>query len=400
MIQLQMSEIRKIETLAQNTPDCISFSQGTLMLGGVDKGIKKYAQQILETDKADYYGHALGIEPLRKKIKQVLSDQYGVRLSIDNIAVTHGALGALTGLFLTLLNVGDEVLLFEPTYPMYKNIIKSTKATPVFTHAFTQQRSQEGELNWQLNLNTVTQSITSKTKLMVLPNPSNPAGFALSSVQLNSLKQLAQSRGIYLICDEVYDDYLFQGEFNSITPYVLDNELFIRVGSFSKCFAMSGWRVGYVVASQKIIRALEPVLGSTYHCPNIIGQYAGLYALEHKKEIIASLKEKLFESRDIMCSFLDRLQDHGVIEYVAPQAGFFAFIKTRHENSFCLVMDILKKANVALVPGIDFGPNFAAYIRICFAREPRLVEQGVARLQNYFSIKQVAKSIEMLQPQI
>ena len=391
MIRLHKPELNKIETIAQSNSKYISFAQGVPILeGGVDVYVKKYVQQMLFTDKIDYYQNTLGILALRQEIAKTISDLYSTSIGAENIMVTHGGISALASLCLMVLENGDELLLPEPTYPNYQHMSWLCKAQPVFTKAFQMERNNTGEVEWRWRQDILEKSITKRTKLIVLTHPSNPCGLYLSKNELISLKQLCESRGIYLVIDEAYNDFIYDGKFTSSTPFVLQSPFVARIGSFSKNFSMSGWRIGFLVGSRDLISSIENVQSSLLLCPNVIGQYAALYALKHEKEIIPQQVQKLKQGRKIICEFFDQLQDRGIISYAKPKAGFYAFIKTHEEDSFDLTMDILNTVHVAMVPGKDFGPHSKSYIRFCFAREPQVITQGVERLQQYFSQKNLS----------
>ena len=387
MILLEMPSIKKMEALAQGMHECISFAQGALRIGGVDQHTKEYARQILLSDKADYYQDPLGIAPLRQRLSLTLSERYGAKISPQQIFIGHGSLGALTSLVLTLLDAGDEVLLPEPTYPVYASLVKLAKGVPVFTPAYELLPSKSDQRSaWAFNLELLKSAITNQTKMVILSNPSNPTGVFLSPNELQELSWICENKGIYLIVDEVYDDYVYEGIFSSSTPYAAHSQFTIRLGSFSKNFGMSGWRVGYAVAQSEIIAAVGPVQAASISNPTVISQYAALYALEHR-EYTDHYAAILKKNRDVMCAFFDSLETSGIVSYGRPSAGFYLFFKTENTDSTALVMDILQRSKVALTPGADYGPSAKQFVRLCFARDPELIAQGIARLQKYFSAK-------------
>ncbi len=387
MITLEMPSIKKIEAIAQSTPDCISLAQGALRIGGVDLHTKEYARQILLTDKADYYQDPLGITPLRQRLALILSERFATKINAQQVFISHGGVGALTSIALTVLNTGDEVLLPEPAYPVYANIAKLAKAIPVFVPAFTLDKDKNSTRScWSFDLESVKNAITKKTKMIILSSPSNPTGVFLSAAQLKELSWICESKGIYLVIDEVYDDYVFEGTFHSSTPYAVHSQFTIRLGSFSKNFGMSGWRVGYAVTQPELIATIGAVQASIISNPSVIAQYAALYALEHREyteHYVAIIKK----NRDVMCDFFDSLEQSGVLSYGRPAAGFYLFFKREELDSNTFVMDVLQQAKVALNPGNDFGPSAQQYVRLCFAREPDLINKSIARLKNYFSAK-------------
>ena len=379
MLHLELPKYKKIESISKSRPDSISFSQGTVRVGGTPKLIKDYIAKLLMEDTVDYYQDGSGLSSLRKKIASDLSIKYDVILEEENILITHGALGGITNICLTLLKEGDEVIIPVPNYPSYRNIIHFSKGKPRFVPAFIQHENK-----WLFDINQIKQAITERTKIVILSNPSNPCGICLCKKTILAIKDLCESHGIYLLLDEVYDNYIYEAEFFSGTPLIPSSPFVIRTGSFSKDFSMSGWRIGFTVAPKHLITLFAAVQDGTICCPSVIGQHAALFALENPK-LIANQVQAVHKSLQIACEYLDPIVKKGILSYVKPQAGIFLFIKTNEEDCEELVMDILNQAKVALVPGKDFGSR-ADCFRLCFARQPELLRTGMIRLQDYFKI--------------
>lgn len=389
MIALEMPSIKKIEAIAQSMPGCISLAQGALRIGGVDQHTKEYARQILLTDKADYYQDPLGIPPLRQRIALTLSERYGAKVTQHQIFIGHGSIGVLTTLANMLLEVGDEMLLPEPTYPVYANIAKLAKAVPVFTPAYELRPDKNNNRNvWTCDVNRIKDAITPKTKIILLSNPSNPTGVFLTPGELQELSWICESKGIYLVVDEVYDDFVFEGVFSASTPYAAHSERTIRIGSFSKNFGMSGWRIGYAVTQPNLVSLAGAVQASMISNPTVISQYAALYALEHR-EYTDHYAAIIKRNRDLICEFFGQLERSGVVTYGRPHAGFYLFFKTAFPDSTSFVMDVLQKACIAMTPGADFGPSSKQFVRLCFARDSELIAQSIYRLKEYFSEKHI-----------
>lgn len=383
MIKLQTPAFKKIEVQAQATPGCISFSQGALRVGGVPAPIREYAREILKTDKADYYVNGLGIMPLREKIATYLQQKHGVVINPQHVFITHGGVGGLTSIFLTLLEAGDEVILPAPTYPVYQNIIKMSKANPIFVNAAFTRDEGNGKSSWVFDFDRVKAAVTSKTKMIVIANPTNPTGMSFGEKDVRNLKDLCEKNKIYFISDEVYENFIFEGDFYSATPFVQESAYVLRVGSFSKNFSMSGWRVGFVVAPAHMMDTFSAIQSASICCPTAISQHVALYALDHAdlmNEQIALVKQL----RDVAYQGLLPLVKKGILSVAYPKTGFYLFVKTPEKDCSDMVMDILQKAKVALAPGKDFGPFNTDSFRLCYARDPKLVNEGIARLVKYF----------------
>lgn len=391
MLRLVLPDIKKIEARAQSTPGCISFSQGALRVGGVHEQIHQHVQQLLNSDTVDYYSNVAGIHPLREKIAQKLSREHNITLTPQEILVSHGGIGAFAAFCLTVLEQGDEVLIPEPTYPVYANVIRTARATPVYVSAFVEVAQPDGQTRWKLDIDRIKEQATAHTKMVVYPNPSNPLGAVVERDAVAELVRWGTEKGIYIVSDEVYDEFIYDGNHGSIMPFIAESPFALRLGSFSKNYAMSGWRIGYIVGARDLYDAVLAVQDALLVCPSTIAQYAALYALDYP-ELIKSSVEKVLASKAIAQEMLKPLVEQGYISYAQPSGSFFLFLKTQQVDSTALATDILEQVKVALVPGKDFGPSGAPYMRLCFARDPELTREGLKRLQHYFGVTTVATS--------
>jgi aspartate/methionine/tyrosine aminotransferase len=381
MLDLLLPKYKSIESISNSSPDYISFSQGTVKLGGTPQIIKDHIREKLLSDALDYYQYVGGIFALRSKIAEKLSKKEKMAVDPEQIIISHGAIGGITAICLMLLRSGDEVILPEPIYPSYRNIVLFSKAVPKFVQGYSRENGQ-----WIFDLEAIQKTATPRTKMLILSNPSNPTGMVMDAETLKSLQQWCESKGIYLVSDEVYDHYIYDETFHSYTKCALTSDFVLRTGSFSKDYAMSGWRVGFIVAPKALASRLIAVQDGTLCCPSVVGQYAALCALEHE-ELIGEQVAIVRNNRDLSFELLQPLMEKGIFSISKPAAGIFHFIKTNEKDSEPLVMDILRKAKVALVPGKDFGgsPEASASIRLCFARQEPILRQGIERLVGYFN---------------
>lgn len=383
MIRLDQPALKTIEYQIQQQPGGISFAQGALRIGGVDAAIKNRIAELMQTDAADYYCHSLGILQLRASLAIHLQASHGVALTADNVAVTHGSIGGIAALCLMLLNHRDQVLVPTPTYPAYFNAIAIAKAEAVTVDAYAFMQDQ-GAARWQFDVEKVIAAITPMTKMIILTHPGNPTGVCLTQAQVEAIAVICQERGIYLLVDEAYDNYFFDVLAWSSTRYVPHNPFLIRLGTFSKSFGMSGWRVGYVVAQPDLIQNLAAIHDGMLACPTVVSQYAALQALQ-TEGLMSLYSSYVRESRSIALKTLQPLFGNEAVVIAQPEAGFFIFIKTDQADTNALVHDIIKKQGVAVVPGKGFGPNSASFMRLCFARTHDTVAVGCSRIVDYFS---------------
>lgn len=382
MIRLEQPDLKIIEHLVQQKPNGISFAQGAARIGGVDARIKERVREILLTDHADYYSHSLGLGQLRQALIEYVQALHTVVVPLEQIAVTHGSIGGISALCQMLLEHGDEVLLPEPTYPAYFNAIGLAKGIVRTVPGYSIQQ-QGATFTWQLDFDRIVHAITPATKLIIIAQPSNPAGVCLTQEQLHALVLICQERGIYLLVDEAYDNYFFDAPAVSATAYAVKYDRVIRVGTFSKTFGMSGWRIGFMVAAPAIITQLAAVHDGSIVCPSVPGQIAAMAALEYA-DVTALYSQYVRQGRDLAMELLAPLQQYAGWRIALPAAGFFFFIQTPYEDTTQLVHTMLKDIGVGLVPGRNFGPSGHSCIRLCFARLHATLQEGCTRMVNYY----------------
>jgi len=380
MLKLPLSGIKKIEAIAQSSDEYISLSQGALRIGGISHQIKEYLREILKTDKTDYYQSAWGIIPLRRKIASTLSEKHSTKISPDQIIVTHGCIGALSTTFLTILNPQDEVIIPEPTYPAYEKLTKVARSKPVFVSCLKNETSNNSF--WELDVEKIKTATTKKTKIIVFSNPWNPLGITICKETILDLIDWCEKNKIYLIVDEAYEDYNFDKNFESITTLVNKSEWVIKVASFSKNMAMSGWRVGYMITPQNLCQTFGKVQDALLNCPNIPAQYAALYALDHP-EIAQNFYDIIKSNLELTINMLEPLIKQKFFSYQKPNGGFYLFLKSQFQDSTDLCASILNKTKVTLVPGKFFGQSGASFFRLCYARDSELLKEGIGRLLNF-----------------
>ncbi len=291
---------------------------------------------------------------------------------------THGGIGALSLVFLSQLEPGDEVIIPEPAYPAYSILTNVSRCKPVFVSCI-----KGSKIEWELDIDKIKSATTSKTKIIVFSNPTNPTGHIVPKSTILEILDWCEQKGIYLIVDEAYRDYIFDDTFESVLSIIGKSEKLISINSFSKNMAMSGWRIGYLIAHESLISKLVRLQDALLNCLNNTAQYAGYYALT-RFDLVSELAEKVRQGRDVAVQRLQPLVEKGIFSYKMPQGGFFLFLKTEHADSTDICVSILNKVKVGLVPGGEFGATGKPFIRLCFARDAHVVHEGFDRLLRYF----------------
>lgn len=381
MLEIPMSGIKKIEEIAKSSDEYISLSQGSIKIGGIPELVKQHVAELLKTDKTDYYESCWGLKPLREKLSSVLSARYNTTITPNQTLPTHGAIGGLTLLYLTLLGQDDEIIIPEPAYPAYSILAKATRSKTVYVSC--RNDNPDGSSSFQLDVEKIKAATTPRTKMIIFSNPWNPLGIVVPPSTMNELVAWCEKNGIYLVIDEAYRDYVYQENYQTAIPLVSTSEWVICVNTFSKNMAMSGWRIGYLLVPEKLPRALAGMQDALLNCLNNTAQYAAIFALDHP-ELTEFFHKQVQINRDMTISMLQPLVDRGIMSFNTPTGSFFLFMKTDQADATDLCMSILNTAKVSLIPGSSFGPSGAPFLRLCYARETAVLEEGLHRLVNYF----------------
>ena len=351
----------------------VSLSQGIPSIF-MDEHIVRDLIPILKSHTADRYTDPQGMESLRKKLSTYLK-RTSLSYVSDEILITTGAMEAFNVIFHGLFNPGDELLIFSPTYISFFNSARIAGVKP-------REVPLQGKF-WRPDLDMLKKNISTKTRGILLCHPNNPTGTVFTKKELQKIGKLAQQYNLFILVDEVYEDIYFGDK----PLYHLASDIFLKehivtVKSFSKNFAMSGWRIGYLCASRKIIDLLLPIHDSFVNCAPAISQYAALSGLKHADKIIPPLKNFYARKRDLASKYLMRMS--AVLTPNDPGGGYYFFPCIKNCNdSLTLAHDLLIKAGVAVVPGVSFGKGGEGHIRICFGRSDAAIKKGMEKLAIY-----------------
>jgi aspartate/methionine/tyrosine aminotransferase len=273
------------------------------------------------------------------------------------------------------INPGDEVIILAPYWVQYENIVKLLGGKPVIIDTFKE--------DFEPDLMTIWKAITGKTKVIVVNSPNNPTGYVYKDAFLKELADMASANHILLFDDEAYRSLVYEVEFPSVTKYCLKEDIVI-INSFSKQFAMTGWRVGYVVADENFIKEVIKFQQNIAVCVATPNQYAAIEAISNTDKYAVGIKEVFTRRRETLIRELNKLER---INYQAPQGTFYVFIDIRktgkESKSFCF--DLLEKRHVAVIPGIAFGKAFDNYIRLAFTLNEDKITEGIRRIGNYIN---------------
>ncbi len=325
------------------------------------------AHRALREERTNYT-HSLGLLELREAIAAHYDARYGVAVSPENILVTCGTSPAMLLLFAALLEPGDEVILSNPHYACYPQMIEFAGGKPITVEV------DEAD-GFQLRVEAVKERLSPRTKAILINSPANPTGTVLEPAVLEGLAAL----GPPVVSDEIYHGLVYVGGEHSILEYT-DNAFVLN--GFSKAYAMTGWRLGYLIAPGEFIRTLQKMHQNFFISSSDFVQWAAIAAITKAGDDVARMRAAFDERRRYLVPAL-RSVGFGIL--TEPTGAFYVLANARHwsEDSLKFAFEILEHTGVAVAPGIDFGSAAQGYIRFTYANSLENLREAVARLQTF-----------------
>lgn len=333
------------------------------------KAIKESAIKAMTADKT-HYTHSLGVFALRQAICDYYRKRYQVKINPNQILVTSGTSPALMLACAALLNPGDRVMLSDPGYACYVNFISYCDGTP-------QLIKVHEDNGFQYDPQIIKDNITPDTKAILINSPANPTGNLLEKGRMQEIAEC----GVTILSDEIYHGLVYAGSEHSILEFT-DNAFVFN--GFSKLYAMTGWRLGYLIAPPRYIRVLQTLQQNFMISASHFGQEAAITALT-SEEVVKDL-EKMRNIYDERRQFtLKRVREIGLEVAVEPTGAFYIFANAKKftDDSYNFAFEILEKAGVGVTPGIDFGKNGEGYLRFSYANSLENIAEGMNRLEEF-----------------
>jgi len=314
------------------------------------------------------YTHSQGLLELRETLCRHYLEKYGVSLSPEQFIVTSGTSPAMLLIFAALLDAEDEVILSDPHYSCYPNFLRLVDAKPHYVRV----REEEG---FQFRPEELRPHLTPRTKGVIINSPANPTGTLLSAERLAQIAEL----GPYIVSDEIYHGLVYEGKEHSILEYT--DRAFV-INGFSKLYAMTGWRLGYLISPLEFVRPIQKLMQNFFISANPFVQRAGIAALTQAGPELERMRTTYDERRRFLLAGLARL---GFRIPVPPTGAFYVFVNARHlsKDSYALAFDILERAKVGVTPGIDFGDGGEGYLRFSYANSLENLAEALKRLESY-----------------
>jgi aspartate/methionine/tyrosine aminotransferase len=315
-----------------------------------------------------HYTHSLGLYELREAIAEDYWKKYHVKVSPEQILVTSGTSPAMLLIFAALLEEGEEIILSNPYYPCYPNIIRFVDGVPVFVEVF----EREG---FQYLPEMIEEKLNPKVKGIIINSPSNPTGNVMSAERMKRIAEFSP----FIISDEIYHGLVYEGEVHSILEFT--DHAFV-INGFSKLYAMTGWRLGYLIAPKEFIRPMQKLQQNLFISASSFSQWAALIGLKGAESDVKKMRDTYDHRRRFL---IPKLRELGFGIAVEPTGAFYILANAKRfsTDSYRLAFDILTEAKVGVAPGIDFGTNAEGYLRFCYANSLENIEEGMGRLERY-----------------
>ena len=333
------------------TPDCIREAAVRALRDGETK-----------------YTHSQGMPDLREAIREYYHNSYGVEVNPDRIIVTSGTSPALFLIFAALLEEGDEVIMTDPHYACFPNFVTFLGGSPVYSRLLA-------ESGFMPDTEDMMDKVGSRTAAVLINSPANPTGAVLGKEALERIAGL----GVPVVSDEIYHGISYGVKEHTALEYTKD--AFVLNG-FSKLYAMTGWRLGYVIVPERFVRPMQKIGQNFYISASAFVQRAGIAALTSAGPQVRAMVSTYDARRRELLNGL-----RGIVCHIPgdPLGAFYVLVDARHleEDSHKLAFDILEKTGVAVTPGVDFGPGAEGHLRFSYATSLENLKEGVRRLAEY-----------------
>lgn len=373
IVEMKPSGIRKFFDIAQNVEGVISLGVGepdfkTPWL------IRQEAVSVLEKGKTNYTANA-GLSALREEISKYFVDTIKLNYNPnDEIIVTVGGSEGIDLCIRSMIEPGDEVLIVEPSFVCYRPIVDLCGGVPIVLET-------KAENNFKLTADMLRSKITSKTKLLVFPYPNNPTGAIMTKEDMQEIADVLRRTNIIVISDEIYSELTYTGKHCSIASLEGMRERTVVINGFSKSFAMTGWRLGFVAAPREITKQLLKLHQYAIMCSPTVSQYAAIVAMQKCRGDIIKMRDEYNQRRRYIVKAFNDLG----LDCFTPEGAFYVFpcIKSTGMNSTDFCEKLVYNKKIAVVPGNAFGDCGEGYVRVSYAYSLSHLKEAVKRIGEF-----------------
>ena len=372
------SAIHEMTRLSAEVED-VAFLSWAKPTSGTPDHINAAAIDAIRRGLCGGYSGNAGLPELREQICRKLKRDNGIEASPSEILVTVGAIEGLSAAVMALIDPGDEVILPSPTYSTHVRQVVIASGKPVFAPTIEED-------GFVLDINAIRAAVTPRTRAILCCSPNNPTGTAFSEQQLRELAGVALEHDLMVITDEAYEYFTFDGHRHfSIGSIPEMRGRVVSCYTFTKTYAMTGWRIGYLHAEEGLIPQITKAHIPLAICAPVVSQYAALAALKGPQECVDRFKEHYKTTRDLMCRRLDGLP--AVFQYAKPSGSYLMFpriLLPEGQDSVAFCKTLLREARVSTTPGAAFGPTGEGHLRLSFCVEEEEIDKAFDRMERYF----------------
>ena len=328
-----------------------------------------------------FYTYQLGIPPLREALASYFAGLYGRQFSPEEFFITCSGMQAIQLAFQLTLAPGDEAIILSPAWPNFAGGALIQGATIRYVSL------DHGHDGWTLDLEKLFDAVTDQTRVLIINSPANPSGWTATQDQLQAILDFARAKGLWIIADEIYGRFYYEGGPGAIAPSFQtirepgDRILFAQ--TFSKNWAMTGWRMGWLQGSPALGQIVENHI--QYNTSGVASfmQRAGVAAIEHAEDFAKGQIARAAAGRDIVCDILGRFEN---VRFARPKGVFYAVFSIKgHDDSMATALRLVDEANIGLAPGVAFGPGAESFYRVCYLRSPEALSEAMQRLGDWLS---------------
>jgi len=377
--RISKSAIHEMTRLSKEVED-VAFLSWAKPTSDTPDHIKQGAIEAIKSGKVGGYSENAGIVPLREAIAAKLKRDNRIDADISEIMVTVGAIEGLSAAVMAVIDPGDEVLLFTPTYSTHIRQVVIASGRPVLVPTVE-------ENDFALDFDAIKKAITPKTRAIICCSPNNPTGTLISETEFRQLAEIALEHNLIVITDEAYEYFVYDGhEHFSIGSIPEMKNRVISCYTFTKTYAMTGWRIGYLHADKELIPQINKAHIPFAICAPVVSQYAALAALQGPQDCVAEFQKHYQAARDRMCDRLDKLPS--VFDYRKPLGSYLMFPRIlldegRDSTAFC--KRLLKEGKVSTTPGIAFGPEGQSHLRMSFCVSFDEIDKAFDRITDLYT---------------
>lgn len=333
--------------------------------------IKRFAIAAINSDFTHYTSSA-GLPKLREEISKFYEDYFSCKFESENVVIAPGCNPLIYSLIECLVNRDENVIITDPGFPTYSSVLNFLGIEANFLPL-------REENQFCPDFKELVSKINSKTRMIILNSPNNPTGSVMDPSEILEIIKYAKTKDIIVVCDEIYSLLSYTPILFSACEFLREYDNVAVISGFSKAFAMSGWRVGYLIAEKTICDKIALLLQTTVSCTNTFIQEACSAALFHAHDELHNMKHEYMRRRNYM---VDRLNSIPKLKCNLPMGAFYVFVNIEEtdmtDEEFC---EKMLKAGVVILPGNSFGPNSNKYVRLCFTRPLSEIQEGLNRIE-------------------